>query len=144
MPEQLQLPIHLGDEMEGSVREMVDWLVRFNGCSPEQVESIVRDLYQRFSWTEAFNRVKAVNNLFGTHAIPGLAQRIDDLGLFDPDTDYHTIWDRCWATHYLPLDEALQVMSWDYRLANHYKGKPADCRYTTKDGRKVVRLYKEG
>ena len=37
------------------------------------------------------------------------------IGVFDPDVEVHTVWDRCWArTHGLPMEQVFRLKSWDY------------------------------
>lgn len=78
--------------------------------------AIVRGIYAANRGHDGFDKCKCLPLLIGRRKHP--EWDIGDawaLGLFDPDTDYHTCWDRTWAAHEgLCKEDALRIEKWDY------------------------------
>lgn len=64
------------------------------------------------------------------------------MGVFDQGIDYHTLWDRCWAAKWIPLQEVFEVAEWHYcQYKEPYTGAPAYVWYIDNEGREVKRPY---
>ena len=88
-----------------------------HGCIRGEIEGEVRELYRDFGTVEAFERCKALVDFHDGKKChePLLCTRPRQIGVFDPDVDVHTVWDRCWAaTHGLPMGQVFRLRSWDY------------------------------
>lgn len=121
----------------------VSWLVETHGCDEGRVRPLVAQLYRQFGDAEAFDRAKALACFYGTHATQRLrACPPSIMGVFDQGIDYHTLWDRCWAARWVPLQEALEVASWRYgQYREPYTGAPEYVWYIDGRGREVKRPY---
>lgn len=117
------------------------------GCDEQRVRPMAEFLFSRFGNVEGLDRAHCLAYFYGTgrHAVPRLQACPPALiGLYDEGLDYHTIWDRCWAARWIPLQEALEVMEWHYNYRKPYTGAPEWIWYTDNGGREIKRPYKEG
>lgn len=120
----------------------VSWLIETCGCDERRIRPLVTQCYETFGRAEAFDRARELEHFYGKHAVPRLAACPPSIvGLFDPDTDYHTVWDRCWAARWVPLREAMEVREWRYNYRQPYTGAPVWIWYIDNGGNEVKRAY---
>lgn len=143
MPCQLALDLFPSDRKSPyDASDRIEELVEA-GCPRGVVEPMVRDLYLLFRPPEAYDRSVAIAYIYGRRPVRNLVG-CDPvmLGVFDRGIDYHVLWDRCWAAHWVPLAEALRVRMWHYgNYRQPYTGAPVYVWYIDNDGREVKRPY---
>lgn len=99
------------------VEDTLKWMCDVHGCIRGEIEGEVRELYRDFGTVEAFDRCKALVDFHdGKRCHEPLGCTTPrQIGVFDPDVEVHTVWDRCWAaTHGLPMGQVFRLRSWDY------------------------------
>ena len=137
------------DEWERPVREKenLTWLVSIHGCDEEPTAEILHRLYDIFPRGEAFERSKVLPIAFGklrfgfdgggknSESELGLdnpnegmrwkvgAEELETIyGIFDPGIDYHTVWDREWASrHGMSKEDVARLVKWDYSIAKKHR-----------------------
>lgn len=122
---------------------MIDGLIAC-GCDEGRVRPLVEELFRKFGNVEGTDRAQCLAYFYGTgrHAIPRLQACPPCLiGIFDEGIDYHTVWDRCWAARWIPLQEVFEVMEWHYNYREPYTGAPVHVWYIDNEGREVKRPY---
>lgn len=118
-----QIALDLFAETEGKPdyeQNTIDWLYRVHGIT-EEGEKAARRIFAAFPTTPAIDRIGAVAFLDGKSKVDGWS--LDDLelvGALDPDLDYHTVWDRCWAARRgMPKEDVARLVKFDYGRGNH-------------------------
>ena len=107
------------DPFDGWLR----WLTDTWGCRETDVLAPLRRLFREFPAHEAGSRCKVLQHFFWRHAKPAFAE-VDpaETGVYDPVTDYHVAWDRCWAVERgMDPHESMRIAAWDYA-----RDRPAD------------------
>lgn len=100
------------DPFDGWLR----WLTVTWGCREADVIGPLRRLFREFPAHEAGGRCKVLRHFFWRHAKPAFSG-IDpaETGMYDPGTDRHVAWDRCWAVERgMDPHEAMRIAAWDY------------------------------
>lgn len=138
LPGQMSLDLYPAPPPESAEAACIRWLVEA-GCDEGAVAPMVARLYERFG-RDARDRAKALAHFYGKRRIPGSPEAF---GVFDPATDYHVVWDRCWAARWVGAEEAANVMRWNYNYRKPYTGAPVYIWYIDNRGREVKRPYEE-
>ena len=123
------------EETSARMKDNLEWLVNVRGCDKEKTQAVLEKLYAAESKfktrREAFERSKAIPLAFGNEHKD--AEWVDGkeleetIGIFDEKLDYHTIWDRSWATRQgMRKDDVARLLKWDYSARNRFLEKEAD------------------
>lgn len=129
---------------KSSLERTIDGLVAC-GCDEGRIRPLAEELFRRFGNVEGVDRARCLAYFYGDgrHAVTRLRACPPSLiGIFDSGIDYHTVWDRCWAARWIPLQEVFKVAAWHYgQYRKPYTGAPVYVWYIDNGGREVKRLY---
>ena len=123
------------EETSARMKDNLEWLVNVRGCDKEKTQVVLEKLYAAelkfMTHREAFERSKAIPLAFGD--VHKDAEWVDGkeleetIGIFDEKLDYHTIWDRSWATRQgMRKDDVARLLEWDYSAGNRFIEKESD------------------
>lgn len=145
---QLALPLFQDEpkadrHREVSFRDSQMEYLTWAGCPLEVVGPMADRIISEFSHWQAEGRMTVLAHFYGKREPVRnlIGHTPEEMGTYEPELDYHVLWDRCWAARWIPFEEALNVKSWHYNYRRPYTGAPVHVWYIDNEGREVKRPY---